>query len=336
MNQERNVLFDIARGLGILLIFWAHCGIWGPLGVLLPFVIVFHVPLFFFISGYFLKEDKPWKEYLSGKAKRLLKPYYIWGTLALGVYILVTPMDNGTHLPISKQILLYVFGTRHSSYIFTGALWFLTALFSTSILGYFAARQSIKGQVIISIICIFISTLFGLKSIIWGGNILLPMNLDAAIFMLPIYLLGKNYNLISKYLSFTKKRLIISVIIFISVVIITYIYTPGHTISYHKGQYGFAPLSLMATLSGIYVVWNVAIYINDKVGDGVKSKLSWIGVNSMTFYIIHQQFILHPMNSLDILVNIPVLDGIIRFLICIIVSYFFTLFANKYLKWTLK
>lgn len=334
MKQERNALFDIARGLGILLIFWAHCGIWGPLGVLLPFVIVFHVPLFFFISGYFLKEDKPWKEYFSGKAKRLLKPYYIWGALALGVYLMLPLTEDS--LGIEQQLLYYISGTRYSTYIFTGALWFLTALFSTSVLGFFVAKQSIKIQVLISSICILVCTFFGLVSILKGESLLLPMNFDAALFMLPIYLLGKNYNRIKNYLSFKWSRFIIALILLIGSVVLTYILTHGNTISYHKGYYGFAPISLMATLSGIYVVWNVAVYINDKVGDGIKSKLSWIGVNSMTFYIIHQQFILHPMNSLDILVSIPILDGIIRFLVCIIVSYFFTLFANKYLKWSLK
>ena len=37
-------------------------------------------------------------------------------------------------------------------------------------------------------------------------------------------------------------------------------FTPGKTISYHKGQYGFAPLSMLATLSGIYIVWTIVTY----------------------------------------------------------------------------
>lgn len=258
------------------------------------------------------------------------------GGVALFVYLLVLP-NNGDITPtLNKQLLYYLVGMRCPSYIFTGALWFLTALFSTSIMGYYAAKYSIKVQILVSVLCTSICTFIGLKSIIWGGGEILPMNLDAAIFMLPIYLLGKNYNLISQYLSFSRKRLIISFLVLISVVAVTYLFTPGQTISYHKGQYGFAPLSLLATLSGIYIMWNLAVYINNLEGNKLKFIFSWIGANSMTFYIIHQQFILHPLNSLNLLVSIPVFHGIIRFVICLVVSYSFTLFANKYMKWSFK
>lgn len=54
--MERKKGFDVARGIGIFLIVWSHTMSDGE--PLRSFLFSFHVPLFFLISGYFLRVEE--------------------------------------------------------------------------------------------------------------------------------------------------------------------------------------------------------------------------------------------------------------------------------------
>ena len=55
INSNRIEAFDIAKGLGILIMVMGHTGF----GTTFDKIIhTFHMPLFFFISGYFYRPDK--------------------------------------------------------------------------------------------------------------------------------------------------------------------------------------------------------------------------------------------------------------------------------------
>ena len=52
-SNKRIEIFDIAKGIAIILVVIAHLGIpefWRK------FIFLFHMPFFFFIAGYFFKE----------------------------------------------------------------------------------------------------------------------------------------------------------------------------------------------------------------------------------------------------------------------------------------
>lgn len=129
-KSERNRTIDIAKGIGILLIMWGHSGNWGIIGNVSYIVNTFHVPLFFFLSALFLSSSQKFSKFIAGKSLRLLKPYVIYGLIALIVYALVTPIDMYGHSLID-QTTRFAFGMRADGYIFSGALWFLTALFAS-------------------------------------------------------------------------------------------------------------------------------------------------------------------------------------------------------------
>lgn len=63
---------DIIRGILIVFVVIGHSGE----GVLHDIIFLFHMPLFFVLSGFLLEGDRAKeKEYLTYKAKRLLIPY---------------------------------------------------------------------------------------------------------------------------------------------------------------------------------------------------------------------------------------------------------------------
>ena len=72
-NNKRNTTFDVAKGIGIILILatHAHCPFY-------KFICLFHVAIFFMISGYFLNE-KYWSNYelLKEKIKKIFQTLYL-------------------------------------------------------------------------------------------------------------------------------------------------------------------------------------------------------------------------------------------------------------------
>lgn len=81
MDKDRNVLFDIAKGIGIVLIVAGHARI-----PILTFLSLFHVPLFFIISGYFIKDcyfenTNNIFIYIKKRLKTLWVPFFLFNTV---------------------------------------------------------------------------------------------------------------------------------------------------------------------------------------------------------------------------------------------------------------
>lgn len=50
--KSRDIAVDVAKGIGILLVILGHLK-----NPLMDFIYAFHMPLFFFVSGMFVKKD---------------------------------------------------------------------------------------------------------------------------------------------------------------------------------------------------------------------------------------------------------------------------------------
>ena len=75
-SRKRNQALDFAKGLAILLMIYDHIVGTGKL------ITSFHMPLFFIISGYLMKEGRV-RETISKKSKGLLLPYVKYNVLAV-------------------------------------------------------------------------------------------------------------------------------------------------------------------------------------------------------------------------------------------------------------
>ena len=67
MNEtygKRDLTFDIAKGIGIFLVIIEHMPSFMPEWIRI-YISSFHMPLFFFISGYFAKEIKNREEFTA-------------------------------------------------------------------------------------------------------------------------------------------------------------------------------------------------------------------------------------------------------------------------------
>lgn len=97
MGAKRDITFDLMKGIAILAMLCGHCVI--P-EVLHRFIYMWHMPLFFMVSGYFF-HIKLWKKSLESSIRGLLVPYVI----TCGIVLIVS-------LVLSMDILLALFWCR--------------------------------------------------------------------------------------------------------------------------------------------------------------------------------------------------------------------------------
>ena len=130
MGKIRDITFDIAKGIGIVLVVIGHyipdnAPSW-YIGFV-SFVYHFHMPLFFMIAGFFyersIKKIGYWR-FVRSKFERLMFPYFILSWAIIGIKILVDGFMQVDH-PVSISALYRVFYFPEAGYF----LWFVYVLF---------------------------------------------------------------------------------------------------------------------------------------------------------------------------------------------------------------
>lgn len=158
--SKRIEYIDIARGIGILLVVMGH----NDFSLVSPFVYKliysFHMPLFFFLSGYFLNTGVGWWSFFQKRFNSLIKPYLF--TLFLIYFISVSFGKMGFQMAI-QRIVKSLYGTGY--YIDWVQLWFLPHLFVVSLYAFlfYAVTKRINNRYvtwIILLLTLIIASLF--------------------------------------------------------------------------------------------------------------------------------------------------------------------------------
>ncbi len=138
MENKRIKYIDISKGIAIICIILGHLG--NP--QINRIVFTFHVPIFFFITGYFINTNLSVKDFIKKKIKTLIFPYFL---TCLAIIILaaleywIFMGNKAAKQAFTEWIYAAIYGAGDSySYPFyikaIGALWFLLATFWSSIL----------------------------------------------------------------------------------------------------------------------------------------------------------------------------------------------------------
>lgn len=134
--KQRDITFDIMKGIGILLVIVCHLIGWNH-PMLAQIILSFHMPLFFIVAGIF---SKPYVDAPSAKANvkryfaRLYPPFAITQLLIVAWAVLMAVAKHeGWDPPIRESLSLVwadVFGPSTPwGRLSLGVIWFLMALF---------------------------------------------------------------------------------------------------------------------------------------------------------------------------------------------------------------
>jgi acyltransferase len=138
---------DALKGMGIMLVVFAHHSL--PVA-LDTYIFSFHMPLFFFISGFlfdFGKYAESGANFVKGRFRLLIVPYFGFALLTcLFYYLLDTGFQPGvTNIDFFRNSALYdlysIFYALGPLVSYNPPLWFLTCLFMTELLFYGFARK---------------------------------------------------------------------------------------------------------------------------------------------------------------------------------------------------
>ncbi|WP_396271273.1 acyltransferase family protein [Ideonella sp.] len=192
-TSDRKAWIDIAKALGIWLVVWAHL----PQGNLAvkAFFYTFHMPLFFFLSGYLLKPQSLWLTLQLG-VRRLLLPYLLYALLAwacwlaLAVWKQPALLQSDSLVPgyVLKPLLGVVYAVgdyTDSSLMINMPVWFLVGLYVMAAI--FALLLSTLSPLRALLACLCLATLpYALAQ--QGTDLL--WSIDSALMALPFYALG--------------------------------------------------------------------------------------------------------------------------------------------------
>ncbi len=183
---ERISFIDTAKGLGIIAVVAGHIY---PPGFLHTFIYLFHMPLFFFISGYLFK-PKNNAGFAVAKLKQLMVPYFSFLLLA---YTLQNRHYFGSETASLKGMgMLYAKALAGGRWLYgyTTAFWFATVLFGVLLMANWLLQNRSRRQVmvagVLSLILCYLNAAFapGLK---------VPFNANVVFAALPVFLAGYYY-----------------------------------------------------------------------------------------------------------------------------------------------
>lgn len=132
IKNNRLKYIDVAKGIAMLCIVLGHLGI----PQITQIVFTFHVPVFFFITGYFIRQNTSRKVYIQKKFRTLIIPYIYTCLIIVLLAVFFNELFSGG--VGSKEIALswigaalYGAGGRIKPFYLKGigAIWFLLATF---------------------------------------------------------------------------------------------------------------------------------------------------------------------------------------------------------------
>ena len=284
MKNNRIYWIDIAKGLGIIFVILGHITYNSDLAKEL---YTFHMPLFFFLSGYVFRIDKYDNniKFIKHKIKTLLLPYFSLCSITILYLNYMYPGNFIRYIYILIQMDV------------TTTLWFLSCLFFSELI-FFYLIKTLRNDLYKIGQKIVLLTILGLLYYRYI-NVSLPFKLDTCLIAISFIFLGylfrrNKYIDINKYKS--KKVFIICICINILTGFIPYkMFNLG--LNMNKHSYGIEPLCFLAAISGIFIVVIISLRIHSYI-------IQYIGKNSLIFFALHQAIFLDLLKNIFKQINI--------------------------------
>lgn len=303
--MQRHDYIDIAKGIGILLVVWAHILLSGASHKV---IYAFHMPLFFLISGMLFRREKypGILCFIKKRAKRLLIPFAIYSVVTWLIWAAFRFIRHDAVVSFWDPLLQTIIAKGSGAYmVHNSALWFIPCLFATEIIFFTFSKCNTFVRFTISLICASLSFILGY---IFGNDwwFLLPWNIDAALIGLIFYCVGNIANqkkLGNHIVEYTRKKLGPSIVLFFMIAIILY---------WSAMAYGECSMG-----SSSYQCNGLIFIMRALIGCAACLLLSILLSHIRNNFFIRKYLIHEGMSSLDIMsIHIPI-KGIVIMLIAV-------------------
>lgn len=317
---KRLNFIDVAKGIGIILVVLGHCLAYENQNKLFMMIYSFHMPFFFFLSG-FLFKDKSYETYLSGKLKTLLFPMIFFQALNIISY---------------GFLFLLGFEKLHDTIAFSG-FWFLGTLLYVSCLYYMLSKKffsNFRRRNVIVLTSASIAMIFGLiyaKGISDQPNQLIATSFVAFSFYALGHICNTNQSLQNLVLQSSKPMRVFFAIGSIALFILL-AYLVGFTnrnVDMNTSRYGNSLFFILNALVGISAAFLASVAISKN------HILEFFGKNSLMIFLLH----IPLWKTFDFIVkkilNIPSVSCriFLVFLASITISTVLAIIINRHFTW---
>ncbi|QRX81928.1 acyltransferase family protein [Glaciimonas sp. PAMC28666] len=271
---------DNAKAIGIALIVIGHSK--GLPGYLSHFIFSFHVPLFFFISGFLIKSTKL-ETTIFNNSKKVLQnigiPYVLFFLFAF-IYWLAT-RNIGAKALIYSGTAWYApiggFVTGHESDLYVDPpLWFFPCFLST-VIAYHASRKFFSTT---TSTWLFLA-LAGSISLLWQStSYKTPLGLAPMLIALAFYAFGQTVREKNYFLRIKLSHLV-SLFLFAMVLLVFFVSKNG-PVDLANMRFGLWPaLYLPTAMLGIFATFSISRLLPS-------SRITrWLSANTLTIFPLH-------------------------------------------------
>ena len=274
-SKKRIDWIDMAKGYGMIAVIIAHiCS--GPLHA---WIYTFHMPLFFFLSGYVFNNKEKFDMFIKKKAKALLVPYFTLGIPMVAFKVLLSLYQNKFSIDyVIELVRNFVFQKR------LWTLWYIACLFFLNVFFYlitkFAKNNISKAVIVIGM------TLLGLVYYKSGGKPL-PWNIDVCFTAIPFFFVGYVLKLNKEATEKVLSKKFISVLLFVVSGLVNVVFgylnirTTGTGLEMFDSEYANPVFTYISAFAGIFAVIIFSGFFTVK-------PIRYIGENSLVYYAWHQ------------------------------------------------
>ncbi len=260
--QQRINYIDNLKAFGIFTVVLGHMA--SPLST---FIYSFHMPLFFVISGFFIKTHLDIKEFIKRDFKRYMVVYFVFSTIGVLVETLKRFVLHRQALDYLYEFkgIFYYMDFLHLSHTYAFILWFLPTLFFSRLLLILIVSKVKNIFIELLIVCIFFITSFYVD---------LPFAIDNALNALLFVFVGY------VYFNYFKDKNIILILI-PTLISLYYLYgIPILNMALKKYQSLFVNIIWALCVIGIIIFLFKNINFKNKI-------ISLWGMETMFIFIIH-------------------------------------------------
>jgi acyltransferase len=277
---------DNAKAIGIVLVVLGHSR--GMPSGLTNLIFGFHVPLFFFISGFLLKPEKL-EEGAGSSARKILRalglPYLLFFVLAWGYWLATRHIGGKALLSAGHawyEPLAGLFSGLESDLYVDPPLWFFPCLILTAV-AYQAARKFMRLGLSTGL---FVGLAFLLSVLwpVWSPSARLPLGLDNMWLALAFYGLGQ-YLRVKNRLFPTRKGVPIGIFL-VAFSLLVYAVALAGRVDMANMRFGDLPaLYLPMALFGIAATLSISQCLP-------RSRLAdWLSENTLIIFPAHFLFL---------------------------------------------
>lgn len=280
VTAARDIRIDVARGIAIILVILGHCSDELTGHGLHHVVYLFHVPLFFFLSGMVLRAPESVRALpalVLKKIKRLFVPYVIFGTM-----FCTFTMRNFAYVIYGTRAMLLRAGSASS-------LWFLPVLFVAGVYCELAllALKKAPSLWLLPAAAVFVAAAAFAPETKWGVPFGADIAFAAAAFMLLGYLC--NNRLPERFRNANPFAVTAAFAALFALCLL--IPKDTHGVNMASGEYGHILLLVPVALCGIGLTLGVSALLA-KVRPA-SAVLGYIGRQSMAVFLIQRPLYEH-------------------------------------------